>query len=120
MAAPTFDLDGDNAIDQGSKYTKQFAFKEGSPATARDFSGMTARAMIREDFDDPTQIISFTATIPTPETQGIVQLDLTAVQTTALTPGTYKYDVEIYDAGDADNVERVIKGIIEITPEVTK
>lgn len=118
MAAPIFNLTGDDAIDQGSKYSKQFAFKtDGSP---RDFSGLAARAMVRQDFSDAAAILTFVATIPTPETQGIVQIDTDAVTTAALEAGLYKYDIELYDPGDPLDVERLVKGDVEITAEVTK
>ena len=36
-------------------------------------------------------------------------------------PGKYLYDIEIFQSGNDDVIcERVIKGKVEITPEITK
>jgi hypothetical protein len=118
MAAPVFDLDGSNAIDQGSKYSKKFLFKsDGSP---RDFSNMAVRAMVRESFEDVSPIVVFTAVIPSPETDGIIDISLGATNTVDLPTGFFIYDIELYHPSNPDDVERLIKGSIEITPEVTK
>jgi hypothetical protein len=48
---------------------------------------------------------------------GKVTISLSAVQTAALKPGRYVYDVEITSASET---LRVLEGLVTVTPEVTK
>jgi len=62
------------------------------------------------------------AKMKNPSTDGIATISLTNIQTDALKTGRYVYDVEIsFVDSDGDNiVERVLEGIIEVTPSVTR
>ena len=67
--------------------------------------------------------ITFNALVADPASDGIVSLTLTNAQTDLLTPGRYFYDVEIsFVDSDSSNtiIERVMEGIIQVTPSITR
>jgi len=52
---------------------------------------------------------------------GQILLNLNANQTANVYPGRYVYDVVIYDQNDSSNTTiRVLEGIINVTPRVTR
>lgn len=71
------------------------------------------------DSDDTT---IFAAVISDPATDGIATLTLTNIQTDALKPGRYVYDVELsfQDSDDNTIIERVLEGKILVTASVTR
>jgi len=67
--------------------------------------------------------IAFDAIIATPSTDGVVTLSLTNEVTDTLnTKKRYVYDVEVSHLDSDGNtiVERVLEGLINVTPSVTK
>lgn len=54
-------------------------------------------------------------------TNGEIALSLTANVTANIRPGRYVYDVLIYDVADTANTTiRILEGIINVTPSVTR
>ena len=52
---------------------------------------------------------------------GQIVLSLTSQETSNISPGRYLYDVLIYDVTDtANNTIRILEGVINVTPGVTK
>jgi hypothetical protein len=54
-----------------------------------------------------------------PATQGVVKMTLPNATSSAMTPGLYFYDLEIFTAGN-NLVKRILQGEIILTPEVTR
>jgi hypothetical protein len=48
---------------------------------------------------------------------GVIELSLTAAQTANISPGRYVYDTIITNAG---TVTRVLEGIVDVSPRVTR
>ena len=65
---------------------------------------------------------AFATAVVSPSTDGVCTLKLTNTQTDALKAGRYVYDVELShtDSSDTTIIERVLEGIITVTPSVTK
>lgn len=87
-----------------------------------NLTGYTAALQIRSLPEDPTAVLSLATggngiTIPTP-TNGTVEVHATAVQTRAIIPGTYYYDIEITSQGGI--VYRLAQGQVVVSAEVTR
>lgn len=108
-------------IDQGTDVAIDIYLvnKDGSK---KDLTGYTAGARMATSYDaDSDDKIRFSAGIASPATDGVVNLSLTNEQTTTLNPKKrYVYDVEISLDSDGDTtIERVLQGLITVTPSVT-
>jgi hypothetical protein len=109
-------------VGQGTDITLQLELVDTAGAK-KDLNGYTATAQIRKTYaSSDSDAVSFSTQIPSPATNGVVNLTLTNSQTTALKSGRYVYDVEIAFQDSADNtiIERVLEGRINITPSVTR
>lgn len=110
-------------IEQGSTYSKPFAWKNSS-GTAMDLTDCTLRMMIRRDVNDALPILSLTSnppaglTILAPPTNGQFRIDITASQTAALVFSEAKYDLEVQDA--LGTVVRLLEGTITLSKEITR
>jgi hypothetical protein len=109
-------------IDQGTDVAVEVHLinKDGSK---KNLTNHTVAAKMKKTFNsDSDDTTSFNTVIATPPTDGIATLTLTNVQTDALKPGRYVYDVEMSytdSAGDSI-IERVLEGKVLVTPSVTK
>jgi len=83
-----------------------------------DLTGHTAAAQIRKSYSSSTST-SFTASIDDTPSTGKITLSLTSTQTAALEEGRYVYDVEVTKTSDS-SITRVIQGIVNIRPNVTR
>jgi hypothetical protein len=101
-------------VDQGTTFTTSIYLTD-DDGVAIDLSGYTGRSQIRKHYTSSNSI-SFTVTLTA--IQGIVTLDLTSTQTSALTAGRYVYDVEVVSSSNV--VARIIEGNVTVTPEVTR
>jgi hypothetical protein len=102
-------------IDQGSSYSSTISVKNVN-ATSFNLTGYSARGQIRKSYSS-VNAVAFTTSITIP-TSGNVVISLTAVQTRAMKPGRYVYDVEVYNA--AGHVLRIAEGQVEISPASTR
>ena len=80
-----------------------------------DLTGYTANSQIRKSFYSSNATATFATSI-TPAT-GTITLSLTSTQTANITPGRYLYDV-IVTTGST--VTRVLEGVIDVSPRVTR
>lgn len=106
-------------IEQGATFDRLFTYKaDGTNPT--NLTGYTARMQIRVTHDAPVAILSLTS--PTNITlggaAGTLRVVITDEVTAALAAGSYVYDLEIEDAAGA--VTRLLKGEVEVDPEVTR
>ena len=101
-------------IDQGSNVLVTILVTDAT-GTARNITGYTGRGQLKRSYYSTTNT-AFTITIS--NTEGEVNLSLTADQTANLKYGRYVYDVEL--VSNTYNVERILEGIVTVYPEVTK
>ena len=109
-------------IDQGTDVSLDLYLTQadGSPKDLTGFS-VAAKMSTRYDVRDSDKI-PFEAYVMVPPTDGIVNLYLTNAVTDALNNRRkYVYDVEIsyVDSDQNSIVERVLEGLVTITPSVT-
>jgi hypothetical protein len=90
--------------------------EEGAP---KNLTGYSGRAQIRSTHTASSVAASFTCTIVGAATAGVMKLALLAATTTAMAPGVYVYDLEIFTGSDAV-VKRLIEGTVTLSPEVTR
>ena len=99
---------------QGSTLTKDFTITD-SGGSAVNISSKTYAGQIRRRAEAP-KLVDFTTSV-TDGANGVFQISLTAAQTAALPAEDLLYDIEQTTGA---TVERIIEGVITISPEVTK
>ena len=112
MAAGTYNF----TLEQGSTFSRQITVQE--DGTALNLTGYTARMQMRSTHDSSTIALTYTSTIASPASNGIVNLSATATQSAAIEEGIYVYDLEIESSGGV--VTRLMEGKVTVTPEVTR
>lgn len=120
MTAGTYDI----IIDQGSDFSLQLTLKDelGAPT---DLSGYSARAQLRPKRDSNTLSATFTCSLNSPSTDGIISVSLSNAISKTITAGTYYYDIELFtstsDSPPVDIfVRRILEGKARVTQEVTR
>lgn len=109
-------------IDQGADFAMEIHL-ENQDGTIKDLSNYNVEAKIKRTYtSDSDNTFVFNSIIPQPETDGIITLELTNEQTDAMKRGRYVFDVEISFIDEDNNtiVERVLEGIMNVKPSVTR
>jgi hypothetical protein len=103
-------------LEQGTTFTTNITLDDidGVPF---DLTGATAKSQIRKSYYSANTTAEFIVIIPTP-TDGNINLILNANTTSNIAAGRYVYDVAIKDT--ANTVTRVLEGIVNVIPQVTK
>lgn len=107
----------DFSIDQGSTVVVPIVWKDsdGSPI---DLTGYTARMQLKTSYSaSPALSLTSTSGISLTTTTGEITITMTATQTASLSAVTYLYDLELVSS--AGVVTKLIKGQIQVLPEVT-
>lgn len=112
MSAARYNL----VIDQGSDFAINFTVKDNG--SVKNLTGYSARAQMRTSKNATSVAATFTCNIATP-TNGTVTMSLPNATSSAMSAGTYVYDLEIFTSGDA-SVTRLIQGTVDLTQEVTR
>lgn len=102
-------------IDQGANYSNIITVT-GTSGTALDLTGYTVASQMRKSYASSTAF-SLNPTIYN-AVNGQVRMTLTAVQSEAITPGRYLYDLEITSSGGVKT--RVVEGVATVTPQITQ
>jgi len=105
----------DIRIDQGATYQMALTCLD-STGAALDLTGYTGAAQVRGQYSDPSPAAVFTAAIDA--RNGIVNLTLTAAQTTALAITDGVWDCKVTDPTGI--VTRVCEGKVTVSPEATQ
>lgn len=100
-------------VDQGTTFTTSITFNDEQGNTI-NFSTYTGAAQLRKHYTSSNST-PFTVTLTS---NGVVTLTLTANQTGNLVAGRYVYDLEVTDG--ANQISRLIEGIVTVTPNVTR
>jgi len=82
-----------------------------------DLTGCTASGQMRKSYYSSNATATFTSTVY-PAT-GVIELSLTSSQTANISPGRYVFDTIITNAS-ANTVTRVLEGIVDVSPRVTR
>ncbi len=112
MSAARYNL----VIDQGSDFAINFTVKE--DGSAKDLTGYSARAQMRTSKTSTSIAATFTCSIPN-ASSGTVTMSLANAVSSAVTAGTYVYDLEIFTANNT-SVTRLLQGSVDLTQEVTR
>ena len=88
--------------------------------TKKDLTNYTAAMDIRRRQSDSTALASLTSSsgITLGGTAGTINIELTDVQTAAITAGPAVWDLELIDASGSNL--RLVEGTCEFTPSVTR
>ena len=102
------------AIDQGCSFSKTFTAKNANNANVTVTAGsMSAKMTKSYDTSNTSLKLAFTTS-----TDGSnVTITATATQTGAMAAGRYYYDVEW--THDSTEVERIVEGIVTLSPQAT-
>ena len=121
MSAAQHDL----VIEQGATWSQAVIWKTGSPATAVNLTGYTARMQLRSNITSSTIALSLTTgnsrialTAGSGAGAGTITLSITATDTAALAAGRYVYDLELVSSGG--QVTRLMEGVVTVSAEVTR
>jgi len=109
----------DFTIEQGATFNLVMTWK--IDGVAVNLTGYTARLQARVDVADTSTVLSMTTAgggITLGGAAGTITLDQTATQTTALTVGSFVYDLELVSS--ANVVIRLLQGELLISAEVTR
>jgi hypothetical protein len=104
-------------VDQGSDYIVELLIQL-DDGTIVNLTGFEVKSQFRKNWSSTIAYEFDCAIIGNPE-DGLVSLSIAADTTTAIKPGRYWYDVEIYDPFNNIKV-RTIEGIVNISPEITR
>ena len=104
-------------INAGADFSQSFNLTDTSN-TPTNLTGYTVSAQLRKHAGSNTKT-DFIVDIPSPETEGTINLSLTSTQTTNLKPGRYMYDVVIQEP-DPGTKTRVVEGSALVREGVTK
>jgi hypothetical protein len=113
MQCQKYDLD----VIQGANWFQELEYEEdGEPV---NIEGYTARMQVRKSYNLPVEIELTTANnrIAIVDTNKI-QLTLSNTLTAGLGAGRYLYDIEL--VSNTSEVERILRGVFTVSPEVTK
>ena len=102
-------------IEQGTTYSTTITI-DGADYVAANLSGYTANSQIRKSYYQANATASFVTTVDA--ANGILTLSMDAASTLAIRPGRYVYDTILRDS--SNNVSRILEGIAEISPGVTR
>jgi hypothetical protein len=103
-------------LEQGTTFTTSITLDDidGVPF---DLTDVTAKSQIRKSYYSANSTAEFAITINDP-TEGVIILVLDSSVTANIAAGRYVYDVAIKDT--VNTVTRVLEGIVNVIPQVTK
>lgn len=115
-------------IQQGETFSRTITITDNQTVPVPiNLTGYTARASIRPSADSSTITASFVCTFAPDRTTGVIVISLTDTVTSGIpTTGKtaydklakYQWDMEIISAGGV--VTRLLNGLVEVSPEVTR
>lgn len=106
-------------IDQGSVWSVVLVYTD-SNNTPVNLTGYTAAMQLRQNYNSATADLTLTTAnggITIVGATGTITITATAVQTGALDPGFYVYDLELTSGS---NISRLIQGQLTVAEQVTR
>lgn len=107
-------------IEQGFDFSTTFVLSDAITNGPLNMVGYGITAQIRKTYSSSLATTFTTSIVDT--TNGVIKIELTKEQTTALKPGRYVYDVAVQPGGLNSNLDRskAIEGMALVRPGVTK
>ena len=105
-------------INQGADFSQVFNLADSSNDSV-DLTNYALTAQMRKHAGSSVSH-NLNPTVVQPPTSGGVRITLTDVQTAALKPGRYVYDVLIADDSGSGTKTRVVEGIATVNPSVSR
>ena len=106
-------------IEQGTSFFTTISMYDVTGASYNLYN-YSASSQIRKSYYSANTSGSFTVSIPNPAT-GTIVVQLGASESANIFPGRYVYDVKLVSNNDAENnTIRILEGIVEISPQVTR
>lgn len=102
-------------LEQGADFSTSITLDDSS-GVAYDLTGYTGKSQIRKSYYSANATAEFAVSIPSPA-NGTIILSLTSANTANISAGRYVYDVMIRSG---NNTTRLVEGIVNILPQVTK
>lgn len=103
-------------LEQGTTFTTSITLDD-IDGVPYDLTGIQAKSQIRKSYYSANTTADFIINITDPAA-GTIFMKLDANTTTSMAAGRYVYDVAIKDT--ANNVTRVLEGIVNVIPQVTR
>ncbi|CAB4170810.1 hypothetical protein UFOVP908_149 [uncultured Caudovirales phage] len=104
-------------MDQGASFTNTLTITDDVTNAPVDVTGYTITSQMRRSYYSANATANITCTIVSANT-GNVQMSMTPANTALIKPGRYLFDVETTD--NNDYVVRILEGIINVTPGITR
>jgi uncharacterized protein YbcV (DUF1398 family) len=104
-------------MDQGSTFENTLTITDDITNAAANISGYTITSQMRRSYYSANASANITCTIVNAAT-GNLKLSMTAANTTVIRPGRYLFDVDTTDP--QGRVTRILEGIINVTPGITR
>jgi hypothetical protein len=103
-------------VEQGSTFSTTIALDD-VYGEAYNLTGYTANSEIRKSYYSSNTTAVFSTSISPAE--GTITLLLTSAVTSNISPGRYVYDT-IITGVNSDSVTRVLEGVVDVSPGVTR
>ena len=103
-------------VDAGADYSNTITVAS-SNTTPLNLTGYTVKSQIRKSYGSSTAY-NFNPTIYD-AVNGKVRVQLSAIQSEAIPPGRYLYDIEITQTSTGIKT-RVIEGLVIVNPQITQ
>lgn len=104
-------------MDQGTTFENSLTITDDITNAAANISGYTITSQMRRSYYSANASANITCTIANAAT-GNVRLSMTAANTSVIRPGRYLFDVDTTDP--FGRVTRILEGIINVTPGITR
>ena len=105
-------------IDQGSDFSTTVSINDDSTNLPQNVTGSIVTSSLRRSLLSPNASANLACTL-FDAANGEFILSMTGANTAALRPGSYLFDVKVYDTLSATS-SRLIEGVMFVTPSVTK
>ena len=104
-------------MDQGASFESNLTITDDVTNTAANISGYIVKSQMRRSYYSSNASANLVCTI-VDAPSGNLRLSLDAANTAALRPGRYLFDVDTTDR--VGKVVRILEGIVNVTPGVTR
>lgn len=104
-------------IDQGTNFNNVINITDDVTNAAVNIYGYTATSQMRRSYYSANISANITCTI-TDAANGELTMSMTAANTANIKAGRYVFDLKVVDTNNTTS--RILEGIVNITPQVTK
>jgi hypothetical protein len=104
-------------MDQGTSFNNVINLTDDLSNASLNILGYTVRSQMRRSYYSANATANITCTI-TNSSNGEITMSMTAANTTLIKAGRYLFDLETVDTNGI--VNRVLEGIITVTPQITR